>query len=59
MIERYDGTKWGKEKGTGAGLLLDAAVGSTYTVATSVLPILISKDEGKSYTTVETLGGNT
>jgi hypothetical protein len=57
MIERYDGTKWGKEKGTGAGLLLDAAVGSTYTVATSILPILVSKDEGKKYTTVEDLGG--
>lgn len=56
VVERYDGSVWGKEPGTGAGLLLDAAVGSTYTVAASVLPILVSDDDGKTYRTVEGLG---
>ena len=57
IVERYDGENWGKEQAAGAGLLLDAAVGSTYTVAASMLPILISNDDGKSYATSDTLGG--
>jgi hypothetical protein len=57
FMERYDGTEIGKEKFSGAGLIMDAATDSTYTVAVSMLPIIISKDGGKTYTTSETLGG--
>lgn len=56
LIERYDGEKWPKEQ-LQAGMLLDAGVSDSYTVATSVLPILISKDKGATYTTVDSIGG--
>lgn len=56
VVERYDGENWPKER-VEAGLLLDAAVSSDYTVATTVFPILVSKDNGATYTTSENLAG--
>jgi hypothetical protein len=56
-VMRYDGNIWSHEKGEGAGLLLDAAVGSKYTVATSIFPIIVSTNDGASYNTVDSLGG--
>lgn len=55
-MERYDGQEWPKET-LEAGMLLDAAVGSDFTVATSVFPILVSKDGGSSYSHSESLAG--
>ena len=55
LVERYDGDVFNKEMADGAGLLMDAAVSTTYTVATSMLPIIVSKDD-KTYETSESLG---
>jgi len=56
FMERYDGADVGKEKFDG-GLIMDAATDATYTVASSMLPIIVSKDGGKTYATSESLGG--
>jgi len=57
VIKRYNGEYWTQEQSDGAGLLLDAAVGSTVTVATSIFPIIVSDNGGLSYETVDNLGG--
>lgn len=56
-MERFDGEEVGKENFDGAGMVMDAATDATYTVISTALPIIISKDGGKTYATSETLGG--
>lgn len=57
VLKRYDGEEWKEVVSDGAGLLMDAAVGSKYTVATSIFPILVSDNDGESCNTVDSLGG--
>lgn len=52
VIEQYNGQKWNKVVPSGAGMLLDAAVAGDTMIATSVLPILISKVRLKKIITV-------
>lgn len=56
FAERWTGETVKKEHFDG-GMILDIATDATYTVAMSMLPIMISKDAGKTYTSSETLGG--
>ncbi|CAE7534200.1 unnamed protein product, partial [Symbiodinium microadriaticum] len=56
MVERFDGSNWGKEQ-VPAGLIMDAAVSTSVTVAVSMFPIVTSTDGGNTWVEQESIGG--
>ncbi len=57
FLERYDGSAlWSKDH-LSVGLVMDAAVSKTVTVATSTFPISISSDGGATYVISDKIGG--
>lgn len=53
FFERYDGSEWSKETlgDATAGMLMDAATSNVVSVGVSMLPVVLSTDGGKTYTT--------
>lgn len=58
-MERYDGAAWSEETlgSSAAGMLMDAATSDLVSVGVSMLPVVISTDGGKTYSTSQTISG--